>query len=200
MIVQADKYNAEPPSVTVCLLTSHLADSRLRVRIDPAPGNGLSKHSHVMIDKAMSLPLDRLDNRIGAVTAARHAVAEIARQFRPDVTDWQPLLREVLERGGHHEAVRAEEAAPEHHARAREAEREVVKDAIRAAGARLWFLPPYSPDLNPIEQAFAKLKAALRKAQARTIDTVVREVARTLPSFSAAECGNYFRHAGYALI
>ena len=71
VIVQADKYNTDPPSVTVCLLTSHLADSRLRVRIDPAPGNGLSKSSHVMIDKAMSLPLDRLENRIGAVTAAQ---------------------------------------------------------------------------------------------------------------------------------
>ena len=71
VIVQADKYNTDPPSVTVCLLTSHLADSRLRVRIDPAPGNGLSKSSHVMIEKAMSLPLDRLENRIGAVTAAQ---------------------------------------------------------------------------------------------------------------------------------
>jgi transposase len=75
-----------------------------------------------------------------------------------------------------------------------------VAKVIGSAGARLLFLPPYSPDLNPIEQAFAKLKAALRKAQARTVDGVVHEVARTLPSFSAAECGNYFRHAGYASI
>jgi transposase len=75
-----------------------------------------------------------------------------------------------------------------------------VADAIGRAGARLLFLPPYSPDLNPIEQAFAKLKAALRKAQARTIDGVVQEVARTLPSFSATECSNYFRHAGYTSI
>jgi transposase len=75
-----------------------------------------------------------------------------------------------------------------------------VARAIGNVGARLLFLPPYSPDLNPIEQAFAKLKAALRKAQARTIDAVVQEVARALPSFSPAECGNYFRHAGYASI
>jgi len=67
VIVQSDKYNADPPSVTVCLLTSHLVESRLRVRIDPASENGLTKSSQVMIDKAMSLPLDRLDNRIGAV-------------------------------------------------------------------------------------------------------------------------------------
>jgi transposase len=73
-----------------------------------------------------------------------------------------------------------------------------VAKVIGSAGARLLFLPPYSPDLNPIEQAFAKLKAALRKAQARTIDAVVQEVARTLPSFSSVECANYFRHAGYA--
>ena len=75
-----------------------------------------------------------------------------------------------------------------------------VARAIRAAGARLVFLPPYSPDLNPIEQVFAKLKGALRKAQARSIDTVVHEIARTLPAFSATECANYFRHAGYASI
>jgi transposase len=75
-----------------------------------------------------------------------------------------------------------------------------VVTAIRAAGARLVFLPPYSPDLNPIEQVFAKLKGALRKAQARSIDTVVYEIARTLPDFSSAECANYFRHAGYASI
>jgi transposase len=75
-----------------------------------------------------------------------------------------------------------------------------VATAIDGAGAGLLFLPPYSPDLNPIEQAFAKLKAALRKAQARTIDAVVQEVARALPSFSSTECGNYFRHAGYASI
>jgi len=67
-------------------------------------------------------------------------------------------------------------------------------------GARLVFLPPYSPDFNPIEQAFAKLKAALRKAQARTIEAVVEEVKRTLPSLSSRECSNYFKHAGYASI
>ena len=75
-----------------------------------------------------------------------------------------------------------------------------VRSAVHAVGARLVFLPPYSPDLNPIEQVFAKLKAALRKAQARTIDAVVQEIARALPSVSSAECANYFRHAGYASI
>ena len=75
-----------------------------------------------------------------------------------------------------------------------------VARAIRAAGARLVFLPPYSPDLNPIEQVFAKLKGALRKAQARTIDAVMEQIARALPTFSSDECANYFRHAGYASI
>ena len=75
-----------------------------------------------------------------------------------------------------------------------------VRAAINSVGARLIFLPPYSPDLNPIEQVFAKLKAALRKAQARSIEAVVQEIARTLPSFSSDECANYFRHAGYASI
>lgn len=67
-------------------------------------------------------------------------------------------------------------------------------------GAKLLFLPPYSPDLNPIEQVFAKLKGALCKAQARSIDAVIQETARALPTVSAAECANYFRHAGYASI
>jgi transposase len=75
-----------------------------------------------------------------------------------------------------------------------------VRAAISSVGARLIFLPPYSPDLNPIEQVFAKLKAALRKAQARTIEAVVEEIACALPSFSSDECANYFRHAGYASI
>ena len=61
-------------------------------------------------------------------------------------------------------------------------------------------MPPHSPDLNPIEQVFAKLKGALRKAQARTIEAVTQQIARTLPSFSSAECANYLRHAGYASI
>jgi transposase len=73
-----------------------------------------------------------------------------------------------------------------------------VRAAISRVGARLVFLPPYLPDFNPIEQVFAKLKAALRKAQARSIDAVVHQIAQTLPSFSAAECANYFRHAGHA--
>ena len=75
-----------------------------------------------------------------------------------------------------------------------------VNAALVAACARLVFLPPYSPDLNPIEQVFAKLKTALRKAQARTIDAVVQEIACTPSFFSAAECANYFRNVGYASI
>ena len=82
VIVQADRYNSDAPSVTVCLLTSHLVDSRLRVRIDPAPENGLAKSPHVMIDKVMSLPLDRLDNRIGAVSGAqREAISASLRDW-----------------------------------------------------------------------------------------------------------------------
>jgi transposase len=75
-----------------------------------------------------------------------------------------------------------------------------VRKAIRSAGAKLFFLPPYSPDLNPIENVFAKLKGALRKAQARTIGGVMEETARALPTVSAKECAGCFRHAGYASI
>jgi transposase len=72
-----------------------------------------------------------------------------------------------------------------------------VRRAIEAAGARLLYLPPYSPDFNPIENAFAKLKALLRKAAERTIDTLWTTIGRLLDAFTPTECANYFRAAGY---
>ena len=73
-----------------------------------------------------------------------------------------------------------------------------VRKMIEAAGAKLLYLPPYSPDLNPIEQVFAKLKALLRKIAARSVSTLWTAVGTVLPLFSAAECANYFDNAGYA--
>jgi transposase len=73
-----------------------------------------------------------------------------------------------------------------------------VRRAVEAAGCRVLFLPPYSPDLNPIENAFAKLKGLLRKAAERTVDRLWAAVGRLLDAFSPAECRNYFRHCGYA--
>jgi transposase len=73
-----------------------------------------------------------------------------------------------------------------------------IRQAIRAAGARLFYLPPYSPDLNPIEQVFAKLKTLLRKAEERTVDAVWRRIGSLLDRFAPDECANYFRNAGYA--
>jgi transposase len=75
---------------------------------------------------------------------------------------------------------------------------DAVRRAIRAAGARLLFLPPYSPDLNPIEQVFAKLKTLLRKAAERSIPAVSDRIAILLDRFSPRECANYLRNAGYA--
>jgi transposase len=75
-----------------------------------------------------------------------------------------------------------------------------VRHAIRAAGAHLLFLPPYSPDLNPIEQVFAKLKTLLRKADERFITAVWHRIGTLLDAFSPHECANYLRHAGYASI
>jgi transposase len=72
-----------------------------------------------------------------------------------------------------------------------------VREAIEAAGATLLYLPPYSPDLNPIENAFAKLKAHVRKAAARTIDALETAAANALQSFKPIECQNFFAHAGY---
>lgn len=72
-----------------------------------------------------------------------------------------------------------------------------VAEAIEATGAGIRYLPAYSPDLNPIEQAFAKLKAALRKGAARTVNALFRLIGRLLKTFAPDECVNYFRHAGY---
>src|SRR5689334_10946195 len=75
-----------------------------------------------------------------------------------------------------------------------------VRHAIRAAGAKLFFLPQYSPDLNPIEQVFAKLKTLLRKAAKRTVEDTWRRIGTLLAAFSPTECANYFANAGYASI
>jgi transposase len=72
-----------------------------------------------------------------------------------------------------------------------------VRKIIEGAGARLLYLPPYSPDMNPIEQVFAKLKALLRKAAARTKEGLWATIGQLLDAFSPEECRNYFRHAGY---
>ena len=74
-----------------------------------------------------------------------------------------------------------------------------VRAAIEAAGAHLRFLPPYSPDFNPIELAFAKLKAFLRSARPRSFDQVLTLIAAALELFTPTECRNYIRHCGYRL-
>jgi transposase len=73
-----------------------------------------------------------------------------------------------------------------------------VRQALRAAGVKLFFLPKYSPDLNPIEMLFAKLKHGLRKAAKRTEQAIYDAVVDLLPTVASTECANYFAHAGYA--
>jgi transposase len=73
-----------------------------------------------------------------------------------------------------------------------------VRRAIRKTGAKLFFLPPYSPDLNPIEQVFAKLKTLLRKAAERTVEATWKRIGQLLDHFTPAECANYLSNAGYA--
>ncbi len=72
-----------------------------------------------------------------------------------------------------------------------------VREAIEGAGAYLIYLPPYSPDLNPIEKAFSKVKAILRKAAARTLEELWAAIAHALTAFKPAECRNYFAACGY---
>ena len=69
--------------------------------------------------------------------------------------------------------------------------------AIESAGASIMFLPPYSPNFNPIEQVFAKIKALLRKAAARTVDTLEAAIASALDAVLPSECANYFTNSGY---
>jgi transposase len=72
-----------------------------------------------------------------------------------------------------------------------------VRESIEAAGARLLYLPPYSPDLNPIELAFSKLKSRLRTSAERTVDALWSRIGQLLDHFPAQQCRNYFRHCGY---
>ena len=72
-----------------------------------------------------------------------------------------------------------------------------IRAAIEAAGAELRYLPPYSPDFNPIEQFFAKLKALLRKAAARTVDALIAAIANALTAVTSQECANYLANQGY---
>jgi transposase len=72
-----------------------------------------------------------------------------------------------------------------------------VREAIEGAGCTLMYLPPYSPDLNPIELAFAKLKSLLRKAGKRTVDGLWEFLGQALDAFAPQECRNYMRHCGY---
>lgn len=74
-----------------------------------------------------------------------------------------------------------------------------VQEAIEAVGARVVYLPPYSPDFNPIEQVFAKLKSLLRSAGERTVSGLWNRIGNLLDCFSPSECQNYFRHSGYAV-
>lgn len=75
-----------------------------------------------------------------------------------------------------------------------------LRKAIKAAGARLWYLPPYSPDLNPIEQTFAKVKHWLRLAQKRSVEDVWRYVGDLVSTIQPGECNSYFANAGYASV
>jgi len=72
-----------------------------------------------------------------------------------------------------------------------------VREAIEAVGAKLRFLPPYCPDLNPIEMAFSKLKAFLRKAAARTVDNLWNVIAKAIETYTSLECANFFSACGY---
>lgn len=77
---------------------------------------------------------------------------------------------------------------------------DAVRAAVEATGATLRYLPPYSPDLNPIEMAFSKLKALLKKAAARTIEDLWAAIAEALPRIAAQDCRNFFAAAGYGAV
>jgi len=72
-----------------------------------------------------------------------------------------------------------------------------VRELIEQRGCKLWLLPSYSPDLNPIEEAFSKVKELLRRAQARTLEALFEATAQALDAVSASDAGGYFEHCGY---
>ena len=72
-----------------------------------------------------------------------------------------------------------------------------VRQAVEAVGAKVRYLPAYSPDFNPIEMAFSKLKTAIRKGAARTVTALIRLIGKLIKTFAPRQCANYFRHAGY---
>ena len=72
-----------------------------------------------------------------------------------------------------------------------------MREAIESVGAKVRYLPAYSPDLNPIEMAFSKLKTALRKGAARTVKALLKLIGKLVKTFAPDECANYFQHAGY---
>jgi transposase len=76
----------------------------------------------------------------------------------------------------------------------------VIRRMIKDAGARLWYLPPYSPDLNPIEQTFSKIKHWMRTAQRRTVEGTWRQIGTLVATIEPGECSNYFANAGYASV
>src|SRR3954464_10719299 len=102
---------------------------------------------------------------------------------------------------GLYSAVPGPDVAAGRHRRARQLSSHKVAgvlEAIEQAGATVLYLPPYSPDLNPIELAFSKLKRLLRDAAERTMEALWQTTGRLLQRFGAAECANYIRHCGFA--
>ncbi len=77
---------------------------------------------------------------------------------------------------------------------------QAARAAVRARGAHLIFLPPYSPDLNPIEQAFARLKHLMRKSAPRDVEATWRRVGQILDLFTSSECANYLANSGYGSV
>jgi len=108
----------------------------------------------------------------------------------PTVTERWPAVRR--RNGRDRQLVGPQEPAPA------KAGVKGIRKLIEARGAKLIYLPPYSPDLNPIEMVFAKLKALLRKAAERTRDALWHRIGLLLDAFTPTECANYLAHAGYA--
>ena len=145
--------------------------------------------------KPYSLDLrERVTERVAAGDSVR-AVATIFMVSVASVVRWSQRLRRTGsaargKMGGHRACTLIGE--PSNPAG------KAVRRAIRATGARLLFLPPYSPDLNPIEQVFAKLKHLMRKAKERTVDATWKRTGSLLETFKSSECKNYLVNAGYA--
>ncbi len=184
MAIRPEALPTDPSALTEMVLALDAENEKLRVAMQTLKEMIFGKRSErlaVLVDEQLALELGDLDTDATLpVQANDDAPAASFRTYVEKVL--LPVLRPgdivILDNLGSHRS-------------------KAVRQLIRSVGAKLFFLPKYSPDLNPIEQVFAKLKHLLRKAATRTVDAVCAAIGHALDAFTSVECANYLKNSGY---